>query len=425
VVPTFCRHNRFIERCPICSKTLASSAAAGRSSTKPRRAATKGAPVRPRHPRLRAGGKEVRVKRENRAGDDGYRSGLLPGLRASGDAEALAQEIAFAHGRLLALGAAPPDLYGEVRVLAEEDIERATWMCFLIAYLSPLDGEDPFLGIRLVLDAAPDSAAACDERVLEDLDRVPLGPRTSHDPAHGATTLLAYRRWAERAVGGATADGGGAATPPAPGVGIDAPPVGIGRPAAGIDAPPVGISRPAAGIDAPPAGIDGPAMEIEGPAADGGPATDRHTPADAGAARAFNGDPEWSPQRRFERAFERLALPGFGRMGRYDLLVTLGRLGLYELRADSLHMTSASDAHSGDLTTLAAKRVFAIGDSLLLERRAQALAEAISVPIETLDLALANWNPSVPEARATLGVREERSDPHALERCREALELSG
>jgi hypothetical protein len=365
VVPTFCRHNRFIERCPICSKTLAGGAAAGRAATKPRRAATKGAPVRPRHPRLRAGGKEVRVKRESRAGDDGYRSGLLPGLRASGDAEALAQEIAFAHGRLLALGAAPPDLYGEVRALAEEDLERATWACFLIAYLSPLEGEDPFLGIRLVLDAAPDSGA-CNEEALEDLDRIPLGPRTSHDPARGTGTLLAYRHWAERAGGFV-------------------------------------------------------------PRNDDAPTGDENaSPADAGgAARAFDGDPEWTPQRRFERGFERLALPGFGRMGRYDLLATLGRLGLYELRADSLHFSSASDAHSGDLTTLAAKRVFAIGDPLLLERRAQALAEAISVPIETLDLALWNWNPPAPGARATLGVREGRSDPHALERCREALELSG
>ena len=97
----------------------------------------------------------MRVRRENRAGDDGYRSGLLPGLRASGDAEALAQEIAFAHGRLLALGAAPPDLYGEVRALAEEDIERATWICFLIAYLSPLEGEDPFAGIRIASGGHP------------------------------------------------------------------------------------------------------------------------------------------------------------------------------------------------------------------------------------------------------------------------------
>jgi hypothetical protein len=336
-VPTFCRHNRFIERCPICSKTLAGSARAEKAA-KSRRAPTKGAPVRPRHPRLRAGGKEVRVKHENRAGDDGYRSGLLPGLRASGDAEALAQEIAFAHGRLLALGAAPPDLYGEVRALAEEDIERATWTCFLIAYLSPLDGDNQFLGIRLVLAAAGDGDVS-EEGALEDLGRMPLGPRTSHDSTRGTSTLLAYRHWAERA----------------------------------------GSQR-----------------------------------------EALEGDPEWSPERRFERGFERLALPGFGRMGRYDLLVTLGRLGLYEMRADSLHMTSASDAHSGDLTTLAAKRVFAIGDPLLLERRARALAEAISVPIETLDLALANWGS---RERATLGVRSERSDPHALERCLEAFEL--
>jgi hypothetical protein len=336
-VPTFCRHNRFVERCPICSKTLAATAAE-KSTTKPRRAATKGAPVRPRHPRLRAGGKEVRVKRENRAGDDGYRSSLLPGLRASGDAEALAQEIAFAHGRLLALGAAPPDLYSEIRALAEEDIERATWMCFLAAYLSPLEGDNPFLGIRLVLESARDSDSY-EEDALEDLGRMPLGPRTSHDPARGTGTLLAYRHWAERA------------------------------------------------------------------------GSQQH---------AFEGDPEWSPQRRFERGFERLALPGFGRMGRYDLLVTLGRLGLYEMRADSLHLSSASEAHFGDLTTLAAKRVFAIGDPLLLERRARALAEAIEVPIEALDLALANWSTG---SRATLGVRSERSDPHALERSREAFEL--
>ena len=106
-------------------------------------------------------------------------------------------------------------------------------------------------------------------------------------------------------------------------------------------------------------------------------------------------------------------------MGRYDLLVTLGRLGLYELRADALHFTSAHEAHA-DLTTLAAKRAFAIGDPLNLERRARALAEAISVPIETLDLALANWGYG---ARATLGFRHETCDHHALERCQAALEL--
>jgi hypothetical protein len=340
-VPTFCRHNRFVERCPICSKALVDQSSTAQSRTKPRRASTKGAPVRSRNSRLRAGGQEVRVKRESRAGDDGYRSALLLGLRASRDALALAEEIAFAHGRLLALQEAPPDLYGEVRALAEQDIEQATWMCFLIAYLSPLDGEDPFAGIRIALAATRDDGAY-DLGRLGDLDEIPLGPRTSHDPARGTSTLLAYRHWAERA---------------------------------------------------------------------------------GNQAHAYEGDPAWSPQRRFERCFERLALPGFPRMGRYDLLVTLGCLGLYEMRADSLHFIGSNESSSGDLAALAAKRVFAIGDSLNLERRARALAEAISVPIETLDLALWNWSQPAPGSRAMLGVRSECSDPHALERCREAFEL--
>ena len=89
-------------------------------------------------------------------------------------------------------------------------------------------------------------------------------------------------------------------------------------------------------------------------------------------------------------AFERLALPGFGRMGRYELLVTLGRLGLYELRADSLHL--AADAlRAGDLAISRRSppsASSAIGDPLILERRALALAQELSVPIEVLDLAL-------------------------------------
>ena len=71
-------------------------------------------------------------------------------------------------------------------------------MCFLIAYLSPLEGEDPFAGIRMALAATGDGDAD-DLGRLGDLDEIPLGPRTSHDPARGASTLLAYRHWAERA----------------------------------------------------------------------------------------------------------------------------------------------------------------------------------------------------------------------------------
>jgi Alpha-glutamyl/putrescinyl thymine pyrophosphorylase clade 3 len=336
-MPTFCRHNRFLERCPICSKTLPGASAGGRSprgATSTRGAAPARGPsarraAAPRRPR----GEGVRVHREGRAQDDGYRSSLLPGVRASADAARLSEEIAFASGRLLALAAAPWGLYAEARKLAEHDLQQASWMCFLISYLSPLDssldGEDPFAGIRLALER--------ELRAPEELDGIPLGPRTSHDPARGVETLLAYRHWVQSAASG---------------------------------------------------------------------------------AGAFIGDPGWSPTRRFERLFERLALPGYGRTGRYDLLVTLGRLGLYELRADSLHLLGAPS--SSDLTTLGAKRLFAIGDPIHLERRAAALAKEIAVPVEALDLALANW--ASPQ-RATLGIEADVSDHEALLRARGALGL--
>jgi hypothetical protein len=117
-------------------------------------------------------------------------------------------------------------------------------------------------------------------------------------------------------------------------------------------------------------------------------------------AAAISGDAAWTPQRRFERAFERLALPGFGRGPRYELLVLLGHLGVFDLRPWSLHLIDAMDP-----TTIAAKRVFGIGDVMNLQRRASELATAAGVPIEALDLALLNWARPDPE-RITAGARD-------------------
>jgi hypothetical protein len=275
--------------------------------------------------------KEVRIHREVRSEDDGYRCDLVPGIHSSEDARRLVREIGFSSGRLLTLTAAPPSLFAEAR--ACEDIEQSTWICFLAAYLSPLQGEQSFVGIRQALLSSWASGT------VSDLEDVPLGPRSSHDPGRGSETLIAYRRFAEHAG----------------------------------------------------------TQEL-----------------------AFTGEPAWTPQRRFERLFERLALPGFGRMGRYDLLITLGRLGLYELRADSLHLISRSPSLGSDPTPQAAKRVFGIGDPIHIERRALALAQATSVPIEALDLALANWSS---EERVTLGFPAGTNDPHAVERARAALEV--
>lgn len=124
---------------------------------------------------------------------------------------------------------------------------------------------------------------------------------------------------------------------------------------------------------------------------------------------AFTGDAAWSPERRFGRLFERLALPGFGRAARFDLLVALGAAGRYPLAADGLHLIE------DDPATLAAKRLLVSGDRLLLDRRARELAEACAVPLAALDRALADWGAAgtpvdrtadVPSAvRAALGLR--------------------
>jgi hypothetical protein len=297
------------------------------------------------------------VRHEQRFVDDGYRCELVPGLRSSHDARRLAQEIGFSSGRLLMLTAAPPSLYAEAR--DQDDIEQATWMCFLAAYLSPLQGEQPFAGVRQALLTSWVSGG------VPDLEDVPLGPRTSHDPARGTQTPLAYRRFAEHAADRRSI----------------------------------------------------PELEAHPPGHTAGSPTGRQE-------RAFAGEPEWTPQRRFERVFERLALPGFGRVGRYDLLVTLGRLGLYELRADSLHLaTRTPGSVHADPTPEAAKRVFGIGDPILVERRAQALAEAIDTPLEALDLALWNWSLPAGQERVTLGFPAGTRDEHALERVGAALEL--
>ncbi|HEU0317361.1 MAG TPA: hypothetical protein VFR49_08530, partial [Solirubrobacteraceae bacterium] len=291
-MPTFCRHGGVIEACPICRSTIESPTTPGRRTPRAKPAA---------RPRTGAGGASrsgparggVRVSREARATDDGYRCLLVPGLRAEVEARSLARELAFACGRLERLAVDPPGLFAEAASAA--DLEEATWLAFVIVHLSPLETDDPFAGIRAARTTWRSGATP-------GLEGVALGPRSSVDATRSPRTLDGYRRWA----------------------------AGSGSQEA-----------------------------------------------------AFTGDPGWSPERRFERVYERLSLPGFGRQARFDLLTTLGHLGRYPLRAPGLLLTE------DDATGIAAKRVFAIGDRRTLERRASALAEAAGVPPEALDLALA------------------------------------
>jgi len=132
-------------------------------------------------------------------------------------------------------------------------------------------------------------------------------------------------------------------------------------------------------------------------------------------ADAFTGESSWTPERRFERCFERLALGGLGRDTRFELLTGLGASGVYPLAAGRLELGGENEA------TWAAKRALGIGDPMLLERRAAELAETCEVPLGALDLALHNWGSG---RRLGAGVDAAlEPDADALARVRAALGL--
>jgi hypothetical protein len=359
-MPSFCRHNRLIQNCPICSKEQSIELRPIVTSSAPRTAQSR--PSAPRPTRARSGSPArasgaggITVRRVARGADDGYRSPLVIGLKSSEDAGRLAGELAFAAHRLARLENDPPGLYRDVAD-AGADIEERSWLAFLIAYLCPLGiagegiagegiagqgitgdgtgdgageagGEDPFAEIERVR-----TSWASGE--LPSLEGVRVGPRSAHNPSRGTKTLEAYRTWAARA---------------------------------------------------------------------------------GSQAAAYTGDAAWAPERRFARAFERLALPGLHRDARFDLLVTLGWLGVYEMRAGSLALGGPNDV------TVGAKRAFGIGDPLLLERRASDLARACEIPLEVLDVGLDNWQRG---ERATLGLGgDDEPEPEALWAIRGALRL--
>ena len=83
------------------------------------------------------------------------------------------------------------------------------------------------------------------------------------------------------------------------------------------------------------------------------------------AGGGVSGEPSWSPDRRFARAFERLSLPGFGRGARYDLLCHRSACsGVFDSASrppSQLGGGGARDPGGG----WPPKRVFGIGDPLL------------------------------------------------------------
>jgi len=178
--PSFCRHNRFVENCPICTPPAAKPPPAARRQ--PGSAPTRSARAGTRPARSGA----VRVRQLKQAADDGYRSELVTGIKATADAERLATELAFATARLAQLAADPPGMYADIVALADEDIEEALWLAFLAAWVCPRpDDEDPFGNVR---DAHVPWASG--ELPRLDVDR---GLRGAVDATTGERTVLAYR----------------------------------------------------------------------------------------------------------------------------------------------------------------------------------------------------------------------------------------
>ncbi len=129
----FCRHNRMTANCPICSKELEAEL---RAKAPPRPGGTRraAAPGTRRRASAQRGSGSLVTRRLARAADDGYRNRLVPGLRATADAERLAAAMMIGAERL-----EPPGPYEEVAT--EPDVERAAWLAFLLALAGPGDPE--------------------------------------------------------------------------------------------------------------------------------------------------------------------------------------------------------------------------------------------------------------------------------------------
>ena len=232
-MPTFCRHNRFLERCPICSKTLPGNAP--RDGPRAARRRARGA---------RAGGAAARSARRARGrrrcacaassarAEDGYSSRSCPACAPRPTPRAWPRRSLSRTAACCVLARRRARRRASTREVARwraSDLEQAT--------LDLLPDRLPVpAGGRRAVRRHP-SAARCRGRRASALARtsrdVDARARArSHDPARGARDARAYRAVGAR-----------------------------GRPAIGQQA-------------------------------------------------RFAGDPSWTPQRRFERLFERLALPG-------------------------------------------------------------------------------------------------------------------
>ena len=218
-MPTFCRHNRFLERCPICSKTLPGSAGASAPRAPGARA------LRATQARGASGASGTARGRACACGARRARSRRRLPLRARAGPASLRRRAPAGRGdrllvrRLALLAAEPPGLYGDARALGAGG-HRAGQLGVPPDRLplSRSQGDDPFAGIGAALAESwpaggPEAIARGPGPALPDLEGIPLGPRSSHDPAPGRQDVRGLLQWVER---------GGSAQRPDPGPSRDA-----------------------------------------------------------------------------------------------------------------------------------------------------------------------------------------------------------
>src|SRR5690349_9396018 len=97
----FCRHNRLTSKCPICSRELEENlrAQAPVRHVTPRKTGASSTP-RSKTSSSRSSSSRLVTRKLARAADDGYRNPLVPGIKATADAERLAHAVTAAHARL-------------------------------------------------------------------------------------------------------------------------------------------------------------------------------------------------------------------------------------------------------------------------------------------------------------------------------------
>ena len=188
-MPSFCRHGRLEANCPICSARREQRQA---PTPQPGDAlARRGRRLGPRAV-ARAAAATCACAAMARARRRRLRARALPGLRSSRRRRAPGRRAGLL-GRAARRAARRPARASTPRSRSPPTPRRPTWLAFLIAYLSPLEGDGP---VGVDRRGAHERGRRGELPMLED---VALGPRTAHDPARGRATLLAYRAWAERA----------------------------------------------------------------------------------------------------------------------------------------------------------------------------------------------------------------------------------